>query len=105
MQQALKKKLMGQNKMYVKKRRLLDPLKKTVKELLREKREDLNMSIPESLNSTQIEDEEDKKNVISSVTDVIESVVKASTEEEQKTVTNVTSNKIVGKFFRKLLIL
>lgn len=46
MQQAIKKKLFSQNKIQVKKRRLIDPLKKTVKELLREKREDLNMSLP-----------------------------------------------------------
>lgn len=46
MQHAIKKKLFSQNKIQIKKRRPIDPLKKTVKELLREKREDLNMSIP-----------------------------------------------------------
>ncbi|RZC35480.1 UBN AB and/or HUN domain containing protein, partial [Asbolus verrucosus] len=85
MQQSLKKKLLGQNKIYIKKRRLLDPQKKTVKELLREKREDLNMTIPEELKSDSIveEDQKDnKKNMsISNVTDVIESVVKASIED------------------------
>lgn len=46
MQQAIKKKLFSQNKIQIKKKRLIDPLKKTVKELLREKREDLDMSMP-----------------------------------------------------------
>lgn len=49
MQQAIKKKLFNQNKIQVKKRRPIDPVKKTVKELLREKRQDLNMSVPQDL--------------------------------------------------------
>ncbi|EFA02584.2 yemanuclein isoform X1 [Tribolium castaneum] len=96
-QQSLKKKLLAQNKIYIKKRRLLDPDKKTVKELLREKREDLNMSIPEELklNDSINEDQKDKKNMsISNVTDVIESVVKAATgpETNQNTPTKVVAN-------------
>ncbi|XP_044254010.1 yemanuclein isoform X2 [Tribolium madens] len=90
MQQSLKKKLLAQNKIYIKKRRLLDPDKKTVKELLREKREDLNMTIPEELKLDSIdEDQKEKKNMsISNVTDVIESVVKASTGDTNRTETN-----------------
>lgn len=57
MQQAIKKKLFSQNKIQVKKRRPIDPLKKTVKELLREKREDLNMSLP-------LELQEEKEGII-----------------------------------------
>lgn len=49
MQHAIKKKLFSQNKIQIKKRRPIDPLKRTVKELLREKREDLNLSIPPEL--------------------------------------------------------
>jgi hypothetical protein len=101
-QQSLKKKLLGQNKIYIKKRRLLDPQKKTVKELLREKREDLNMSIPEELAVPNIEEEQkdNKKTMsISNVTDVIESVVKAATEDHPKPTElhkNVTTTKVVG---------
>ncbi|KAJ8971042.1 hypothetical protein NQ317_002308 [Molorchus minor] len=85
MQQAIKKKLFSQNKIQVKKRRPIDPLKKTVKDLLREKREDLNMSIPMDLNhSKELEDNVEKDSLkenkkpmsIISVTDAIESVVK-----------------------------
>lgn len=54
MQQAIKKKLFSQSKIQVKKRRPIDPIKKTVKELLREKREDLNMSVPEDLKEGKI---------------------------------------------------
>ena len=98
MQQSLKKKLLGQNKIYIKKRRLLDPQKKTVKELLREKREDLNMSVPEELNNSTVNEEgkEKKTMSISSVTDVIESVVKASTEDSKPVESSTT--KVVGKF-------
>jgi hypothetical protein len=101
-QQSLKKKLLGQNKIYIKKRRLLDPQKKTVKELLREKREDLNMSIPEELAVPNIEEEQkdNKKTMsISNVTDVIESVVKAATEDHPKPTElhkNVTTTKVVA---------
>jgi ubinuclein len=101
-QQSLKKKLLGQNKIYIKKRRLLDPQKKTVKELLREKREDLNMSIPEELAVPNIEEEQkdNKKTMsISNVTDVIESVVKAATEDHPKPPElhkNVTTTKVVA---------
>lgn len=70
---------MGQNPLYIKKRRLLDPLKKTVKELLREKRQDLDMSIPEELDETVVVSEENKNN-ISSVSAAIESVVRASAD-------------------------
>ncbi|XP_063912614.1 yemanuclein isoform X2 [Zophobas morio] len=92
MQQSLKKKLLGQNKIYIKKRRLLDPQKKTVKELLREKREDLNMSVPEELNNSTVNEEgkEKKTMSISSVTDVIESVVKASTEDSKPVESSTT---------------
>ncbi|KAJ8919467.1 hypothetical protein NQ315_016567 [Exocentrus adspersus] len=83
MQQAIKKKLFSQNKIQVKKRRPIDPLKKTVKELLREKRQDLNMSLPMELQDENEDNigkdslKENKKPMsISSVTDAIESVVK-----------------------------
>lgn len=49
MKHAIKKKLFSQNKIQIKKRRPIDPQKKTVKELLREKREDLDMSVPPTL--------------------------------------------------------
>ncbi|CAH0560484.1 unnamed protein product [Brassicogethes aeneus] len=89
MQQAIKKKLFSQNKIQIKKRRPIDPLKKTVKELLREKRVDLNMSIPTELvvqgqqvvseGSEKESHKENKKPMsISSVADAIESVVKAT---------------------------
>ncbi|XP_023310453.1 yemanuclein [Anoplophora glabripennis] len=88
MQQAIKKKLFSQNKIQVKKRRLIDPLKKTVKDLLREKREDLNMSLPLELQDEKEDNvekdslKENKKPMsITSVTDAIESVVKQVVEE------------------------
>lgn len=49
MQHAIKKKLFSQNKIQIKKQRPIDPQKKTVKELLREKREDLDLSGPPEL--------------------------------------------------------
>ncbi|XP_049825955.1 yemanuclein isoform X2 [Aethina tumida] len=85
MQQAIKKKLFNQNKIQVKKRRPIDPVKKTVKELLREKRQDLNMSVPQDLitDGEVVEERESHKEnkkpmSISSVADAIESVVKAN---------------------------
>nr|XP_023025050.1 ubinuclein-1-like [Leptinotarsa decemlineata] len=88
MQQAIKKKLFSANKIQVKKRRPIDPLKKTVKDLLREKREDLNMTVPEELKEIEENMEKDslKENKvpmsISSVTDAIESVLKQVVQEE-----------------------
>lgn len=55
-QQAIKKKLFSQNKIQVKKRRPIDPLKKTVKELLREKRQDLNLSVGSELGDDKTSD-------------------------------------------------
>lgn len=53
-QDAIKKKLFSQNKIKVKSRRPIDPLKKTVKELLREKRHDLNMSVQSEMGEEQV---------------------------------------------------
>ncbi|CAH1112842.1 unnamed protein product [Psylliodes chrysocephalus] len=83
MQHAIKKKLFSKNKIQVKKFQSLEQQhKKTVKDLLRAKREDLDMSVPEELKTVEdnIEKESSKENKrpmnISSVTDAIESVVK-----------------------------
>ncbi|XP_050508012.1 uncharacterized protein LOC114340356 isoform X2 [Diabrotica virgifera virgifera] len=90
MQQAIQKKLFSTTKIQVKKRRLIDPLKKTVKDLLREKREDLNMTVPEELKTVEdnIEKESSKENKkpmnITSVTDAIESVLKKVVQEEDQ---------------------
>ncbi|KAG5879230.1 hypothetical protein JTB14_006030 [Gonioctena quinquepunctata] len=88
MQQAIKKKLFSPNKIQVKKRRPIDPLKKTLKDLLREKREDLNMTIPSELKQIEenMEKDSSKENKvpmsITSVTDAIESVLKQVVEED-----------------------
>ncbi|CAG9827914.1 unnamed protein product [Diabrotica balteata] len=90
MHQAIQKKLFSTSKIQVKKRRLIDPLKKTVKDLLREKREDLNMTVPEELKTVEdnIEKESSKENKkpmnITSVTDAIESVLKKVVQEEDQ---------------------
>ncbi|CAH1159709.1 unnamed protein product [Phaedon cochleariae] len=87
MHQAIKKKLFSSEKIQVKKKNLIDPLKKTVKDLLREKREDLDMSIPGELKEIEEHVEKDslkenkKPMSITSVTDAIESVVKHVVEE------------------------
>ncbi|CAG9860847.1 unnamed protein product [Phyllotreta striolata] len=82
MQQAIKKKLFSKNKIRVGSDPKDHHLKKTVNDLLKAKREDLNMSIPPDLKEEEDVAEKDssKENKkpmnISSVTDAIESVVK-----------------------------
>ncbi|XP_057659662.1 ubinuclein-2 [Diorhabda carinulata] len=86
MQQAIKKKMFSTAKIQVKKRKSIDP-NKTVKDLLREKREDLNLSVPDELKTVEdtIEKESSKENKkpmnITSVTDAIESVLKQVVED------------------------
>lgn len=101
MQHAIKKKLFSQNKIQMKQRRPIDPMKKTVKELLREKREDINYppeldkegkllilnkehfrtwSFAEHLEKDSLK-ENKKPMSITSVTDAVESVVKQAVEE------------------------
>ncbi|XP_060532049.1 yemanuclein isoform X2 [Cylas formicarius] len=80
MQQAIKKKMFSPQKIQVKKRRLLDSQKRTVKDLLREKRTDLDMTIPEEFKDTDVPmrdgTKENKKPMkLSSVSDAIESVI------------------------------
>lgn len=126
MQHAIKKKLFSKNKIQVKKFQSLEQQhKKTVKDLLRAKREDLDMSVPEELKTVEdnIEKESSKENKrpmnISSVTDAIESVVKqvivdANQDKNQSqnglaadlstaNVTNMTK-KAAGKLNNKIII-
>ncbi|KAK9875575.1 hypothetical protein WA026_009378 [Henosepilachna vigintioctopunctata] len=85
MQKALKKKLFSPNKILKKKRPSNVVSKKTVKDLLKEKRVDLNMTVPSSENDLDISVfsegkncVENGKNLSNSITDAIESVIKAS---------------------------
>lgn len=82
----------------MKKRRLLDPQKKIVTDLLRERREDLNMTIPAELKleMSEAEDQKDKKVMsITNVTDSIESVVKASSDVKKQEVTKVVTGNFI----------
>uniref|UniRef100_A0A1Y1NBZ8 Ubinuclein middle domain-containing protein n=1 Tax=Photinus pyralis TaxID=7054 RepID=A0A1Y1NBZ8_PHOPY len=84
MQKAIKKRLFGHEKLkqQMRKKRLDDSAKKTVSQLLREKRIDLNMTV-ESVNEDPIEievessspNENKKPPTLASVDDVIESVI------------------------------
>ncbi|XP_044749045.1 ubinuclein-1 isoform X2 [Coccinella septempunctata] len=89
MQKALKKKLFSPNKI-LKKKRTQNIHKKTVSELLKEKRKDLNLTGNESEVRVDQEKGEVKKHVengklvSNSINDAIESVVKASEENVGK---------------------
>lgn len=103
MQKALKKKLFSPNKI-LKKKKPTNVIKKTVSELLKEKRKDLNLSTSDCRLEVNADDSEAKQSmengkVSNSITDAIESVVKAS-EDNVRTAEKVVSsqaNDIIAK--------